>query len=273
MMRVPAVCVLAALVAVACAGDDDRTPSFTATIASETATPAPATAAATSAPPGTPTATHGPGDDVEPALVLSRGDASRRTVALTFDAGSDAGSTTGILATLRREGVRGSFGVTGLWAEANRELMLAIAADGHVLINHSYSPVSFTGASPGTRPLSQAERASELSRTETTIFRMTGRSTRPFFRPPFGDYDDGVRADAAAAGYGVLAMWTVDTFGWRGATVDEIVARSIELAAPGAIYILHVGSDSQDGAALPRIISALRAEGYAFATIDEMLER
>jgi peptidoglycan/xylan/chitin deacetylase (PgdA/CDA1 family) len=82
-----------------------------------------------------------------------------------------------------------------------------------------------------------------------------------------------VRADAAAAGYGVLAMWTVDTFGWRGASADEIVARSIELAAPGAIYILHVGSDSQDGAALPRIISALRAEGYAFATIDEMLER
>jgi peptidoglycan/xylan/chitin deacetylase (PgdA/CDA1 family) len=204
-------------------------------------------------------------------VVLYRGDPSQRAIALTFDAGSDAGYTADILRTLRAEGIRASFSVTGLWAEANADLLNSIAADGHVLINHSYSHASFTGRSTGAPPLTAEERALQLSRVETTVYRLTSRSTRPYFRPPFGDVDAGVEADAAAVGYPVIVMWTVDTFGWNGATADQIVERTVELAEPGAIVIMHVGSESQDGPALPEVIRRLRAEGYAFVTIDQML--
>ena len=257
--------------AAACASNAHAPTPATASVVVATAT-ATGTAVSAQAPdtpaPGQRTATSGP---APPARVVARGDASRRVVALTFDAGADAGFTAEILGTLRREGIRASFSVTGLWAERNRDLLLAITADGHKLINHSYDHASFTGLSTGRPPLTAGERALELSRTETTVYHLTQRSTRPYFRPPYGDVDESVQRDAAAAGYGTVVMWTVDSLGWYRATADEIVARCLAQAAPGAIYVMHVGSESQDAAALPRVIAGLRAAGYGFATIDELL--
>src|SRR5438105_3861075 len=43
----------------------------------------------------------------------------------------------------------------------------------------------------------------------------------------------------------LIVMWTVDTVGWKGATADEIVQRSLELAEPGAIYVMHVGRSEE----------------------------
>jgi peptidoglycan/xylan/chitin deacetylase (PgdA/CDA1 family) len=192
-------------------------------------------------------------------------------VALTFDAGSDPGFTADILRILRDEGIRSTFGVTGLWAEANRDLLLAIAADGHQIINHTYDHRSFTGASTGDAPLSREERALELSRTETTVYRYTARSTKPYFRPPYGDLDEGVLLDIATEGYDTVVMWTVDTLGWNGAPAAEITQRSLDMAEPGAIYVMHVGSQSQDAAALPHVIAGLRARGYAFLAVDDLL--
>jgi peptidoglycan/xylan/chitin deacetylase (PgdA/CDA1 family) len=234
------------------------------------ASPAPATSPAASPTPQ-PTNDQQPTASGQPATVVYRGNASRRMVALTFDAGSDAGSTAEILGILRREGIRATFSVTGLWAEQNRDLLLAIAAAGHEIINHSYDHASFTGASTGAAPLTPDQRALELSRTEVTVYHLSQRSTRPYFRPPYGDIDDSVRRDAAADGYGTIVMWTVDTLGWNHATADAIVDRALSNAEPGAIYVMHVGSESQDAAALPRIIDGLRAQGYAFGAIEDVL--
>ncbi|MDP9237816.1 MAG: polysaccharide deacetylase family protein [Chloroflexota bacterium] len=206
------------------------------------------------------------------ATVVYHGDTSRRMVALTFDAGADAGYTGEILDTLRHEGVRATFGITGLWAEGNRDLLLAITADGHALTNHSYNHASFTGLSTEKPPLTADERALELSRTETSVYYLSQRTTRPYFRPPFGDLDASVERDAGAAGYSTIVMWTVDSQGWNHASADQIVARCLAQASPGAIYVMHVGSESQDAAALPRVITGLRDAGYSFGTIDEVLE-
>src|SRR5207249_11115727 len=132
---------------------------------------------------------------VEKATVVYRGNASKRMVALTFDAGSDVGYTALILETLRAEGVRASFGMTGKWAEQNHDMLLAIAAGGHEFINHTYDHASFTGLSSWAAPLSTEQRSLEISRTETTIYHLTGRTTRPYFRPPFGDLDQSVLTD------------------------------------------------------------------------------
>ncbi len=233
-------------------------------------------ATAPAAPASPAAATPAPGAGLTPtpagsARVVYRGNPARRMVALTFDAGSDAGFTAQILDTLRREQVRASFAITGLWAEQHRDLLLAIAAGGHRLINHSYDHASFTGRSTATAPLSARQRALELSRTETTVYHLTGRTTRPYFRPPYGDIDASVEADAARDGYGTIVMWTVDTRGWKGVPADEIVQRALSQAEPGAIYVMHVGSESQDAAALPRIIDGLRAQGYSFGSIGDVL--
>jgi peptidoglycan/xylan/chitin deacetylase (PgdA/CDA1 family) len=205
------------------------------------------------------------------ARIVYRGDASRRMVALTFDAGADTGFAADILETLRREGIRASFGMTGLWAERNIDLVNAMAADGHEFINHTYDHQSFTGFSTDRPPLTSEERSLELQRAETTIYHNTSRTTRPLFRPPYGDIDPSVARDVAADGYDTIVMWTVDTLGWKGASADAIVQTSLATAEPGAIYVMHVGAQSQDAAALPRVIAVLRAAGYSFGTVTDVI--
>ncbi len=206
-----------------------------------------------------------------PAQVISKGDSSRNVVALTFDAGSDRGYTTQILDTLRDNDVPASWGMTGKWAEQNPDLIQRIADEGHDFINHSYDHASFTGFSTDSAPQSRAQRWEQLDRTEAIINDLTGMSTRPFFRPPYGDYDASVNEDIGARGYRYNVMWTVDSRGWMGLTADEIVARCLELHEPGAIYIFHVGSASQDGPALQRIIDGLRDLGYDFVSVPDLI--
>ena len=194
-----------------------------------------------------------------------------KVVALTFDAGSDRGYAASILDTLKAKGVRASFGVTGKWAAANPDLVLRMVREGHGMINHSYSHPSFTGFSTSTSPLTLSQRRYQLSTADSTIRSITGIGTKPWFRPPYGDYDTCVRAHLWHDGYRYNVMWSTDSGGWMGLTQSQILARVLNGLRPGAIFILHVGSASQDGPALATIVDQIRAHGYGFATVTGML--
>jgi len=66
-------------------------------------------------------------------------------------------------------------------------------------------------------------------------------------------------------------MWTVDSLGWKGISRDEIVNRCLANHGNGYVYLFHVGSRSQDSAALGRIIEGLRAKGYSFGTMAQVV--
>lgn len=199
------------------------------------------------------------------------GDQTRRAIALTFDAGADRGYAGDILNMLAQQGVTAAFGLTGVWAEANPDLVGAIAAGGHLIINHSYDHPSFTGLSTGLAPLTREERIDQLQHADAVIRSITGATTRPFFRPPFGDLDQSVLCDAYAAGYTYAINWTIDSGGWAGAGAAEITQTVLSRARPGAIVIMHVGSESQDAAALPGLIAGLRAAGYELVALPDLL--
>ena len=201
--------------------------------------------------------------------MVSRFTTTSRVIALTFDAGSDAGATSRILDFLRAQGVVASFGITGQWAEANPALVCRVMSDGHAVINHSYSHPSFTGYSTRSDPLPTARRLEEISRTEAVIAGLGG-TTKPWFRPPYGDVDASVQRDVATAGYRYIAMWTVDSLGWKGIAPSDVAERVLAAAAPGAIVLMHVGAASTDVDALPQIIESLRAQGYSFATVHSL---
>ena len=258
----------------ACDGSSHAITASPAVEPSATLPPAEPTPEPTPKPAVTPAPAERPpvfADCDSPALEVRRGNSTRQMVALTFDAGSDAGYTSQILQTLSDAGVKASFSLTGEWSEAHPDLVQAMAAGGHLLMNHSYDHPSFTGLSTGAGPLSTQQRIDELDRADTVIRSITGQTTKPYFRPPYADFDGSVLCDIYADGYYYLVMWTVDTMGWNGATAEEIVQTSLSRAKPGTIYIMHVGSQSQDAAALPRVIDGLRAQGYSFGTIADIL--
>ncbi len=214
---------------------------------------------------------------VEPAAAaaatsISRGPTGAKVVALTIDCGSDRGYAGSILDTLATRGVRCSFGVTGKWAEANPDLLRRMVNEGHHLINHTNTHPSFTGASTaGTGGQTYAQRKSQIEACEQIIVNLTGVSTKPWFRPPYGDLDSAALNLLGELGYRYNAMWTVDLLGWNGLTQDQIVSRAANNHGNGYIYMIHVGSASQEGPALSRVLSAIQANGYGFATLPNLL--
>jgi peptidoglycan/xylan/chitin deacetylase (PgdA/CDA1 family) len=191
-------------------------------------------------------------------------------MALTFDAGADRGYAARILSILERNHVRASFGMTGRWAEANKDLVRRMVRDGDVLMNHTFDHRSFTGYSSNSAPLTTAQRTWEITSTEKTIRRLTGKSTKPYFRPPYGDYDAATLTLARSLGYRYAVMWTIDTLGWNHASTAQILSRCLTGARPGAIVMMHVGIQSLDALALQNVISGLKQRGYRLVTVDQV---
>ena len=234
---------------------------------SPTAEPTTATATARPAPPPT-------GVD-DASYIVERGESGRQEVALTFDAGEGAGYTEEILDLLAERGIKASFGVTGQWAEQNPELIRRIVDEGHMLINHTYDHRSWTGVSPGTEPLTAAERRDGLDRTEQIVLDIAGYEMKPYFRFPYGDYDPEALVLLKEAGYDYTLWWTCDTMAWMSSTPQEIVDRCAPddptTGGPGAVILMHVAQEG-DWDALPGIIDAYDAAGYDFVTMEQLVQ-
>jgi peptidoglycan/xylan/chitin deacetylase (PgdA/CDA1 family)/N-acetylmuramoyl-L-alanine amidase len=201
------------------------------------------------------------------------GDSGRKEIALTFDLGSDRGHTETILDFLKERGIRASFGLTGLWAEQNPDLVQRIVNEGHQLFNHTYSHSSFTGDSTGADPLTHEERIEEIERTHEIVMDIAGYDMRPYFRLPYGDGADDpqVMEDIYGAGYYLTIMWTCDSYGWKQWTPAEIIQHCYEETGQGGIVLMHVGSDGTDQDALPGLVDEFAADGYDFVTVAEVL--
>jgi peptidoglycan-N-acetylglucosamine deacetylase len=191
-------------------------------------------------------------------------------VALTFDAGADRGYAEDILDLLATAHAPSSFGLTGDWAKHNPDLVRRMAAEGHLVINHTLDHRSFTGLSDAGSGLAAARRRAELEQADAIIAPLIGHTTRPWYRLPYGDDDAQVAEDVAPTGFTRKVGWTVDSGGWRGWPADDILSHCLLGAEAGAIYVLHVSGDSQDRLALGPLIAGLRERGYSFATVAEL---
>lgn len=192
------------------------------------------------------------------------GSPSEKLVALTFDAGSSAQPVPAILQALAQHGVRSTFFLTGQWIERHPHAARQIAEAGHELGNHSWSHPPFTS-------LTDEQIREQLRRTEEIAQRVCGRSTKPLFRPPFGDRDERVRSIVAEEGY-LTIYWTIDSWDSvkRDITPQEIIARVMRRMRPGAIVLMHCGSEAT-AQALPQLLQALEAQGYRAVTVSELL--
>lgn len=244
---------------------------------SGTAEPSPA-AEPSARPSEAPIATERPAapeTGLDRSLVVDRGDSGRLEVAFTFDAGEGAGYTTEILDLLTEYGVQGTFGVTGQWAEQNPELMRRIVNDGHQILNHTYDHSSFTGFSPDTEPLTEAERRNQIETTEQIIEEVTGGyQSSPYFRFPYGDRDDVALDLLGELGFGYTMWWSCDTLGWMGEPADAIVERcgtESDLGGPGAILLMHVAQEN-DWNALEPLIENYLEDGYDFVTLEALIQ-
>ncbi len=183
-------------------------------------------------------------------------------VSLTFDDGPST-YTGRVLDILDRYHVKATFCQIGEQVGSFPAVEARIAADGHTLCNHTWTHDEALPAK------SVAVIDSEISRTQSAVKAATG-SAPQYYRAPGGDFGTTARLPSQLARFHTIPLaWAVDSVDWRRPGVAAIVKNVVGAATPGAIILMHDGGGdrTQTLAALPKIITALRAKGYAFVVL------
>lgn len=191
------------------------------------------------------------------------GDASRKVVYLTFDAGYDTGHLGHILDALKAEKVQANFFVTRYFMKESPAMLRRMVAEGHTIGNHTATHPT------GLSAKGEQRIKDEILWTAEYYKKLTGREMPLLFRPPSGECDDRILNVADQLGWRTV-FWSMAYADWlpkqKGAqfAVDHVAKYS----HPGAIILLHPFASNSE--ALGTIIGKLKREGYAFGSLAEL---
>lgn len=202
--------------------------------------------------------------------VIRCGSPDLKVVALTFDDGPDPLYTPRILDILKQEHVPATFFLVGRHVEKFPDVAKRIVEEGHCVGSHSYSHVNM--------PLLTREKAiEEIEKSENAIERVCGVHPH-LFRPPRGLATGAVRRILRERRY-TTVLWSLSSQDWAEPSYREIVS-TCNRASNGEIILFHDsgslvssegGSRENTIKALPIVIRNLKAKGFRFVTIDELI--
>ena len=179
-------------------------------------------------------------------------------VALTFDDGPHPVCTPQLLDGLKKRDVKVTFFVTGENVESYPEIVKRASEDGHLIGNHTFHHVQLTAANSD-------DFKKEIISTNDIIQEVTGKETS-FIRPPYGSWDKKYEKELNM----FPVLWDVDPLDWCSTNVDKIVRSVLAGTKENSIILMHDSYDSTVTAAL-QVVDILKAEGYEFVTVDELL--
>ncbi|TCS96469.1 polysaccharide deacetylase family protein [Hazenella coriacea] len=204
-------------------------------------------------------------EQMKKQVLFYRGSKHKKRVALTFDDGPDRKHTLHVLQVLKNENVPGTFFVVGNMVQKHPDVLKQIDQEGHVIGNHSWNHPQMT-------KLSAKAVDAQINRTNQEVYNLIGKKPL-LFRPPYGAINKRVENQIGGKGIKVV-NWSVDTNDWRGRSSKQILDTVKSEIEPGGIILQHSsGGDKLQGSmeALPEIIKYLKAQGYEFVTIDELI--
>ena len=171
--------------------------------------------------------------------------------------------TEAILAVLARHRARATFNVLGERVVEHSALVRRTVDDGHEVGNHAFRHDRLPG-----RPL---ETFRQVRATNATIRAVAGVTPR-VFRAPYGAVSQSTVAAARLAGL-VTVRWDVDPHDYETPGAEVIHRRIVRRVRPGSIVLLHDDRRAleQTAVALDAALADLRAEGYEFVTVSELL--
>ncbi len=203
----------------------------------------------------------------DPASIVFRGTADRKWIALTFDDNTIQGPTLATLQVLREYQVPATLFVVGTAIHAFPDVTQAMAqgvADGlFEVADHSLSHADLT-------TLSAEALRDQIGGGTDAFAQVTGAPTVPYFRPPYGHNNSLVAQIGGERGFTHLVLWDAGTEDWTGEPAQTIEDNMVARAHNGSIMLLHMGAPNT-AAALPGIITRLRAAGYQFVLVSTML--
>lgn len=187
-------------------------------------------------------------------------DPDKPMIALTFDDGPGA-YTDRLLDIFLEHGGQATFFLMGNKIDKRPETVQRIAAEGHEIGGHSWSHKELT-------KLTDKEIRSQLVKTNNKINELTGL-TPAIMRPPYGSYNDDVRAVAKKLGLSAI-NWNVDTLDWKYKDPDYVYNAAMKKLKDGNIILFHdIHPTTVD--ALEKLVPDLIDEGYQLVTVSQLL--
>ena len=182
-------------------------------------------------------------------------------IAISFDCAWGVDSTDEILSCLAEKKVKATFFTVQFWAEKYPEYLKKVSDAGHEVGTHSATHSYMS-------KLSESEIRKEFETSCAAIEQVTGKEVT-LFRPPYGDYDDLLIDTASAMGLYSI-QWDVDSLDWKDLSASDIAARIVERTKSGSIILCH-NNGLHTAEALPIVIDKLRANGFEFVPIGELI--
>jgi peptidoglycan-N-acetylglucosamine deacetylase len=202
---------------------------------------------------------------------------AKNKIALSFDDGPDRRWTPQILDILKEKKVPGIFFVIGDQANRAPDLLKREYNEGHEIGNHTFTHPAFDD-------ISRTQLKWELNLTQRLIESTLGVKSL-LFRPPYGiDHQPEYAEEVAQLPYPqelgyIIVGQRIDPDDWRMTEdkkqrpAEEIADDVLRQAKNGNVVLLHDGGGerAQTVEALPLIIDKLRAKGYQFVSVADLL--
>lgn len=192
--------------------------------------------------------------------------AEEKVIYLTFDAGYENGNIARILDVLGKHGAKGAFFVLENLVLRNTELVKRMAAEGHLVCNHTARHKDMT-------KMTEEQFAAELARLEDVLREKAGVECARFYRPPEGRFNEKNLDTAQKLGYKTV-FWSLAYADWDNEKQPE-PEKSKQLLLSnthnGAVILLHPTSKT-NADILDALLTEWEAMGYRFGTLSELFE-
>jgi len=209
------------------------------------------------------------------------------TVALTFDDGPN-GYTPAVLDALQAQHVKATFFIVGRMAETYPGVLARIAAEGHLLANHTATH-PLLGRRYVERPDLLVE---QIRAVDDLISPLMPRGSKYYFRAPYGAWraahaaalnadpvlrkyagpvywDVGGETSLSDDGYVLSAAdWNCWHRGWDAQTCARGYVREIR-RKNGGVVIMHC-IHARSAALVAAVVPVLIDEGYTFVRLDQV---
>lgn len=194
-------------------------------------------------------------------LLLAGTGGHRKLIALAYDDFPFPTRSPKLLEALAQARVPVTFFAIGHKVQAYPDVVVRAFIEGHSIQNHTYNHVRLAD-------LTAAQVHDELNECSRAIQELTGVAPQ-YLRAPHAASNAIVNREARLGGVTCVDPIVTNVFD-MSTSAEVTYRRCLQRAKPGSILALHDGLP-RTIAVMPRVIAALRAQGYEFVTVDELL--
>lgn len=179
-----------------------------------------------------------------------------KLVAFTFDDGPSK-YTLDIVDILEKYNASATFFEVGYNIKAHPEVTKEVSERGFEIANHTTDHSKLT-------KLTESKYLSKINDNNTIFKEITGKDM-PYLRPPYGSYNDKIKAKAGVP----IVTWSLDTRDWESRNKDKIIDMVMSNIKEGDIILFHDLYESTKDA-VKELMPLLKEEGYQVVSVTEL---